>query len=1145
MAFGWVLLALVYLMLLFWIAKWGDKNTPLARKITSHPVVYSLALAIYCTAWTFFGGVGQASRDAWMYLPILLGPALVYLFGYNFLRKMVIVSKKQHINTIADFISSRYGKRQPVALVVTLIALLATIPYIALQLKAIGASFVIMSNEDDIQFIVFLSTIFVALFAIYFGTKQTDVTEYRRGLMLAISFESVIKLLALVLVAYVGYQAWNTTSTESFISEFTAQHSYSQLSSFSFWAQTFMAAAAIICLPRQFHVAIIDNLNVNHLQTARWLFPLYLLITAFLIPVIAIAGQTLFSGTTINSDNYVLSIAVVSESLLLQMIVFVGGLSAATAMIIVATLTLSTMLANDVVLPKLLPNENSPKKQQNYTQKIRIIRRTIIAIILGLSFIYQQQMTGSSSLSSIGLIAFSLVIQLLPAIVGGLYWKKGHAHGVYAGLFMGITSWIFWLIIPIFNPDMSVFSQSEILTQGAFISLLANTATYILFSKIAPARLTDKIQAEAFVHPDLTYTPTRKENIDNINNSDLLTLLTTFMGQTRCEQLVLEFEAANEYKIDPAKQPEQEFIAFCERGLGGVIGGSSAQVLVFSLLQGKKLDFSEVINFFDGTTQAMQFNMTALMTSLESMEHGISVIDKHLNLVAWNKKYLELFAYPDNYLTVGVPIEKLMRFNALKGELGPGDIDELIKRRIEHLKNGTQHRFTRQRNDGKVIEMIGNPLPGGGFVTSFNDITSHVEIQQALEEANIDLETRMKKRTEEVHSINADLRLEIERRYDTEKELIEARKAAEEANASKTRFLALASHDIIQPLNAAKLYLSALDDAVLSKSAREILSKLNDSVSSSEELISTLLDISRLDQGDLEAKIESFDLSKIVNHIISDMSMKAENKGLELRSRVRDVWVKGDRTYTYRIIQNFVSNAIKYTDTGKVLVTMKKQGKKAYVRVYDTGIGLTKENQSAIFEDFVRVQESSSAGVGLGLGIVRRLSEKMDATVAVSSKKSVGSCFSLCLESTEPEHIQPSVTRRTVRGLKGLKVLCIDDKNENLDALQTLLDKWGVVVHLANTYEKGLMAVDEFTPDLMLVDYQLDRDLLGLDLISDIQQKMHKVVPAAIVTALHDEALKQKCHDLNIMHLNKPLKPAKLRAMVQSMAKQQKFEMKD
>ena len=243
--------------------------------------------------------------------------------------------------------------------------------------------------------------------------------------------------------------------------------------------------------------------------------------------------------------------------------------------------------------------------------------------------------------------------------------------------------------------------------------------------------------------------------------------------------------------------------------------------------------------------------MTALLTSLESMEQGISVIDKNLNLVAWNKRYIQLYEYPDEYLAVGTPIEKLMRYNALKGELGPGDVDQMVARRLEHLRNGTPHRFTRQRADGHVIEMVGNPLPGGGFVTSFNDITSHVEIQQALEEANIDLTTRIKKRTEEVHSINADLRLEIEKRAEVEQELIRARKLAEEANASKTRFLALASHDIIQPLNAAKLYLSALQDSTLSQNAREILSKLNHSVNSSEHLISTLLDISRLDQGEM------------------------------------------------------------------------------------------------------------------------------------------------------------------------------------------------------------------------------------------------------------------------------------------------------
>ena len=392
MTFGWVTLALLYLFLLFNIASWGDKNSPTARWITSHPVIYSLALAIYCTAWTFFGAVGQASRDTWIYLPILLGPVLVYILGYRFIYKLTLVSKKQHINTIADFIASRYGKRQAVALLVTIIALLATIPYIALQLKAIGATFKLLTNQPNSQFIIVISTAFIALFAIYFGTKQTDVTEYRRGLILAISFESTIKLLALVLVAYVGYQAWYNLESAPILERFVSDEALSQFSSFTFFAQTIMAAAAVICLPRQFHVAIVDNLSLNHLKTARWLFPLYLLVTAAVIPVIAMAGQAVFSGQNVEPDTYVLSLAIYSESLLLQIIVFVGGLSAATAMIIVATLTLSTMLTNDVVLPRLLAVKQHTATYGDYGKRIRLIRRIIIGIILLLAFLYHQQM---------------------------------------------------------------------------------------------------------------------------------------------------------------------------------------------------------------------------------------------------------------------------------------------------------------------------------------------------------------------------------------------------------------------------------------------------------------------------------------------------------------------------------------------------------------------------------------------------------------------------------------------------------------------------------------------------------------------------------------------------------------------------------
>ncbi|NVK54946.1 MAG: PAS-domain containing protein [Alteromonadaceae bacterium] len=1142
MTFGWVTLALLYLFLLFYIASWGDKNSPKARWITSHPVIYSLALAIYCTAWTFFGAVGQATRDTWIYLPILLGPVLVYIIGYRFIYKLTLVSKKQHINTIADFIASRYGKRQPVALLVTIIALLATIPYIALQLKAIGATFKLLTHQPNSQFIIVLATAFIALFAIYFGTKQTDVTEYRRGLILAISFESTIKLLALVLVAAVGYKAWYATQTTPILAKFYTTEALSQFSSFTFFAQTIMAAAAIICLPRQFHVAIVDNLSLKHLKTARWLFPLYLAVTATVIPVIAMAGQAVFADNAVEPDTYVLSLAMHSESVLLQMIVFLGGLSAATAMIIVATLTLSTMLTNDVVLPRLLAIKQHSSTYGDYGKRIRLIRRVIIGVILLLAFMYHQQMTGSRSLHSIGLIAFSLVIQLLPAVLGGLYWKRGHAHGVYAGLMVGLITWIMWLVLPIVNDAMSDFQQSELLSQGAIFSLITNSVAYIIFSWFAPARLIDRIQAEAFVAPaEVRNTPGKNQTL-NVTIADLITLLSTFMGSGRCQQLVNEYQQLHHCKIETSEAPDEAFMAFCERALGGVIGASSAKALIDSVLRGKKLDFTEVINFFDDTTQAMQFNMTALLTSLENMDQGISVIDKHLNLVAWNKQYATLYSYPEDFLSVGTPIEKLIRYNAERGEFGVNDIEAEIEKRLEHLRSGTPHRFTRQRSDGRVIEMVGNPLPGGGFVTSFNDITGHVEIQQALEESNVNLELRIKKRTEEVHSINAELRLEIERRRDVEKELIRARKQAEDANASKTRFLALASHDVLQPLNAAKLYVSALQEAQLPLPVSNIVTKLNHSVTSSEALIATLLDISRLDQGELKPNPEVVSIHEICDPIVDELSMRAKEKELQLRTRMPDYWVFVDKTFLYRIIQNLLSNAVKYTEHGKVLISARRRADKILIEVRDTGIGISEEQQALIFSDFYRTNESAEHGIGLGLGVVRRLSQQMQCKVNVQSKVGKGSCFSVCVPMSEPVIEKSNVSVKPTASFRGLRVLCVDDQQENLDALQTLLERWGISTVLADNWHDAITQAEIFSPQILLMDYQLGSNMNGLDLIDTIRQHLDIVIPASLVTATHDEALVARCKEQGVNYLSKPLKPAKLRALLKSMTRHIKHE---
>lgn len=1139
MTFGWVTLAIFYLFLLFSLASWGDKNSPTARKLTSHPAVYSLALAIFCTAWTFFGMVGQASRDAWIYLPIMLGPILVYLIGYSFIYKMTLVSKKQHITTISDFIASRYGKRQTVALLVTLIALLATIPYIALQLKAIGTMFQLLTKETDNSLIIIAATGFIAVFAIYFGTKQTDVTEYRRGLMLAIAFESSVKLFALLLVALVGFSAWGNTEVELFNAQFLNSTALSQFSSFNFIAQTIMAAAAIICLPRQFHVAIVDNLSLKHLKTARWLFPLYLLLISAVIPIIAITGQSLFAGSGVEPDSYVMSIAMFSGSSLLQVIVFVGGLSAATAMIIVATLTLSTMLTNDVILPRLFIFKAEHSGQRDFSKQIRLTRRVVIGIILLLAFFYHQQMTSSRSLHSIGLIAFSLVIQLLPAILGGLYWKRAHAHGVYAGLMTGVICWVLWLVLPAIGGTNTQLEQNAQISQGAMISLTANTLVYVVFSWFAPQRLIDRIQAEAFVSPAVVRDGTVKQQSNNVTVADLITLLSTFMGSGRCEQLLSEYQKLNHCTLTHSDKPNDTFLAFCERALGGVIGASSAKVLLDSALRGKKMDFTEVINFFDDTTQAMQFNMTALLTSLENIDQGISVVDKHLNLVAWNKRYATLYPYPDDFLAVGMPIEKLIRYNAAQGEFGSVDVELEVTKRIEHLRSGTPHRFKRQRKDGRVIEMVGNPLPGGGFVTSFSDITGHIEIQQALEESNIDLEARIKKRTEEIHSINEELRLEIARRSEAEKELIRARKAAESANASKTRFLALASHDVLQPLNAAKLYLTALEERQLEDEVQSIVGKLTHSVTSSEALIATLLDIARLDQGEMKPDIVAINMEELMLPLVDEMSMRAKEKGIALKVIMRPCWVKADKTYLYRIVQNLLSNAVKYTESGKILFTVRPVGNSIKISVYDTGIGISEEQIAKVFGDFYRTNESKEHGLGLGLGVVRRLSRQLNTDIQVTSKHNKGSRFSFSLGRAEPPQIKAVKSSVKASSLSGIRALCVDDQSENLDAMQTLLEKWGVEVFLADNWNDALAVANEIKPQVLLMDYQLSNNDAqnGLALISTIRERLNTVIPAALITATHEENLVTQCKEQGVNYLPKPLKPAKLRALLQSMTR--------
>ena len=1140
-----ILASLAYIATLFAVAHWGDKPNSWANRVSYKPIIYSMSLAIYCTSWTYYGAVGNAASGGWAYIPILLGPFLLFVFALPLVEKLVSVSKQQNITSIADFIASRYGKRQRLALFVTLIAALATIPYIALQLKAVGLTFVVLTENTSAltQFSIneLVAAAIMAVFAMLFGTRHIEVTEYRNGMILAIAFESAIKLIALLAAAVFAYLLFSEVSPTSMwqqLSNPTSKAwSWEALTEFDFIVQTFMAAGVILCLPRQFHVAVVDNVNVNHLKTARWGFPLYLVLIAAAIVPIALSGSLFLGG--VDGDTFALRLPLLHDQTWLAVFIYIGGFSAATAMVIIASVTLSTMVTNDVIMPIILQRRSSLPTSfpTGFQRRLLLIRRVAIAIILLLSYLCYYFWAAGTGLVSIGLLAFSVVLQLLPAVLGGLYWRRGHARGVYVGLGTGLIAWLFAVAVPMYLPHDS--TDTSIITQGTVISLAVNTAFYIIFSLMAQPRLIDRIQATAFVKPRSRVQEHTVGRHHQATNGDMMLLLQTFVGEQRTAQLLdyfAESQGNNTSHTNKEDVASREFIDYVERVLTGVLGAATARSLVEAALRDRRLHLEEVVHFFDDTTQALQTQQSILFSSLENLAQGISVVDAELRLVAWNKRYLDLFNYPDGMVKPGQPIATLIRYNAERGECGPGEIEELVAKRLKHMQVGSPHRFIRRRGDGRVIEMVGNPLPNGGFVTSFTDITEHVETQQALEEANIDLEQRINIRQKKIREINNELTEEIDRRRTVEVELKKAKQEAEEANASKTRFLALASHDILQPLNAARLYLSAMDEQTLTPNNLQLTHKLDTALASTEHLLSTLLQIAKMDQGALQPRFRHVRLSTVLQPLLHEYSVLAEQRGISLKARIHDGVVYTDPTYLRRIVQNFLSNAVKYNrDNGKVLLGVRCRGDHLLIAVYDTGLGITAQQRHRIFDAFYRGSNTRVEGVGLGLSVAKRMSEQLHCELRLNTVEGSGSCFSVKVPLGNEAQVHEKPAQQSRSDLhQGLTMVCVDDDQENLNAMRALLEKWGCTVETFTSSATALeYAAIHPRPTGMLLDYQLgDDEHDGLSLAQALRKHWGDNLSGALVTAMNDDGVRSRARAEQLYFLAKPVKPAALKSLL-------------
>ncbi len=1102
---------MAYVLVLFSIGRYGERSA-VHRRVASQPLIWSMALAVYCTSWTYYGAVGRAASSAWSYLPIYLGPALVFLFGYPALRRMIELAKQQRLTSAADFVAARHGREPRIAVLITLISVLAVLPYIALQLKAINETFLVLVEPESALGwdIALLTAIGLGGFAVLFGTRHISASESHRGLTLAIAFESVFKLLVLMLICSVAVAHAPDLTVQAALQRLQQE----PIDLTTFWVQTLLAALAIFCLPRQFHITVVENTDPGDLDRARWYFPIYLLLISLLVVPLAQLGLAVLPAD-VNADTYVLRLPLWLDSDGLAVLAYLGGFSAATAMIVVSSIALSIMVSNEVVMPGLLRSGRLGERD-DLGRVLKLTRRLSIVLVLTLAYVVYRFLAQSSSLASIGLIAFVGIAQLAPSLLGAMYWSRANRAGAFWGMVVGAALWFYTLLLPAMTSTarwvesgplglswlapQSLFgvAQFDPVVHATVVSLVANVVVYILLSLLTETPLQERLDAARFI------SATGHRRTRSASVADLILLLERFYGAERAAALIADFERSSEQVLDHHAAHAPEALAdYVERMLAGAMGGATATALMDAMLGARTAPVSELAQVLDQTSRLLQFNRELLQSALDNLTQAVSVVDANQRLVAWNRGYQQLFALPESLLKIGEPIESILRFNAQRGLLGEGDADLQVTRRLEHLREQSPHRSERILPDGRVLDVQGQPMPGGGFVTSFADITD-------FKRANVLLEKRVAQRTQELQAAQAE---------------------AESANLSKTRFLAAASHDLMQPLNAARLFATA---AATRGDGSELISGIEQSLESMEALLGSLLDISKLDAGVLDTHVEDVPLSDVFSALATEFSLQMQRKGIELRIQPTRVWVRSDPALLKRVLQNFMSNAMRYTSKGRVVLGVRRLGAgHVRVEVLDTGPGIAAKDHKRIFGEFQRLGSAENHGFGLGLAICQRIAKLLDHQLSLRSVPRRGSAFCISVPRAQPGVVRaPSATVRPAgrRNFAGLRVLVVENDPRVLKATEALLTQWGCKVLVAADEQQALAQVAE--AQLLLMDYHLDDDLLGSAVIARINAGRPVPLPAILVTADHTGDADKAAAELGCPVLKKPLKPAALRALI-------------
>jgi signal transduction histidine kinase len=801
-------------------------------------------------------------------------------------------------------------------------------------------------------------------------------------------------------------------------------------------------------------------------------------------------------------------------------------------------------------------NANSPAAVLKLGDSLRRVRQYTIAAILFLAWLVTHQLMTIPWLTQIGFISFLAAAQLAPGLLAGLYWRGAHGGGVIAGLLAGLGLWFYCGVLPATLPPdaglllygplhldwlrpMSLFGieGDNRLAYATAWSLSLNLALLVSFSLILKPTRADLRQARLFTEG--TMVQVRDEDKDYelslIRVSQLQALLPPFMEPDELRNMWLEFEHNYQQRLLPGDRAPTFVVNHVESVLARIIGATSAHKAMEQLERSQQLEYSDLAGMVTDASRLHTFNRELLQTTVESLVQGVSVVDKELRLVAWNKRYEEMFHYPERFLYVGCPIERVYRFNAERGIIGSGDrpVEEEVQRRLARLREGKPHRLERVMPDGAVVDIRGNPLPHGGFVTTYIDITDYRDVVAQLEEAKLELEAKVAYGSQTVTETNARLRQENRLRAQVEASL-------RDAHQSKSRFMSATSHDLLQPINAARLFTAALKPKLgedVDSGTRRIVDQIDSSLHRAEQLIAELREIARLDSGRQLPRRSHFPIADVFSSLHREFQPMAEMKQLRLDLVSSSVWLYSDRDLLTRVLQNFLSNAIKYTREGRVVLGLRRRADGAEIQVWDTGPGIAEEDQVKVFQEFERLKRQAHRGedgLGLGLAIVSRYAELLGHRLRLASEQGRGTVFSITVTYGQARQQGGSATQTSSgRDLEGLRVLCLDNDPLILDGMQQLLLTMGAEVDGVATRTELLQKFSNGSrPDIVLADYHLDDGDTGLSAMVEARKLSGTQVPCVIISADDSDVIRDRAKAVGFRFLSKPVNAARLRALV-------------